>query len=78
MLSIILLAPLTAYANNLTEGDYSYTTDGITSTITKYNGTDNNIVIPATLGGNRISTIGSNAFSNSGMASVSRGCLKIA
>ena len=48
----------------LTEGDYSYTVneDGETVTITKYSGSDAEVVIPETLGGKNVTSIGYNAF----------------
>ena len=70
VLSIILLAPLAAYADTLTEGDYSYTTDSVTSTITQYNGTNTDITIPVTLGGKPVSTIDTHAFDSLNITSV--------
>lgn len=62
-----LLSPFSVTANaedTLTEGNYSYTVneDGETVTITEYSGTDTEVVIPGTLGGKNVTSIGDNAF----------------
>ena len=46
-----------------TEGNYSYDIleDG-TARITKYNGSEENLTLPATLGGKKVTTVGENAF----------------
>lgn len=51
-------------ANALTEGDYEYSVNenGDTVTITKYVGTDTEVVIPSTLGGKPVTVIGTQAF----------------
>lgn len=56
--------PLSISAEALTEGDYTYTVndDGISATITGYNGTDTELVIPSTLGEYKVTAIGRNAF----------------
>lgn len=72
---LAVAAPLAGAVNNalsvtasaedtLTEGDYTYTVneDGETVTITKYSGTDTEVVIPGTLGGKAVTTIGATAF----------------
>lgn len=47
-----------------TEGDWEYTVNSDnTVTVTGYNGSDENLVIPSTLGGKRVSTIDDYAFS---------------
>ena len=48
-----------------TEGDYTYVVlDNDTAQITKYNGTQADVTVPATLGGKDVSEIGSRAFEN--------------
>ena len=52
-------------AESLTDGDYSYTVlDDSTAEITKYNGTETDVVIPDTLGGYTVTSIGKEAFKN--------------
>ena len=46
-----------------TSGDYTYTTGDGGIVIKEYNGTASNVVIPATLDGKDVKTIGSYAFS---------------
>ena len=46
----------------ITEGDYTYTVAGSNATITRYTGLGGAIVIPATLGGYPVTTIGDVAF----------------
>lgn len=57
-----------AYAD--TEGDYTYTVTDSKATITGYTGTDNNLVIPDTLGGYPVTEIGSNALREKGLIGV--------
>ena len=45
-----------------TEGDYEYTIDSNTATITKYNGSATELIIPSTLGGKTVTAIGTSAF----------------
>lgn len=46
-----------------TDGDYTYTvSDDREVTITSYNGNDANLLLPDTLGGYPVTTIGDNAF----------------
>lgn len=47
-----------------TDGDWEYVVngDGETVTLSKYNGTDTKVTIPATLGGKSVTKIGMNAF----------------
>ncbi len=54
-------------AATLTEGDYEYEIleDG-TAKITRYIGSDTEITIPSTLGGNKVTVIGDTAFMNCG------------
>jgi len=48
----------------LQEGSYTYTISGVGATITKYTGTDTDIIIPSTLGGYSTNAIGGWAFAN--------------
>lgn len=59
-LSILLIKPQIAYAD--TSGDYTYNVEGNSATIIKYNGSGGDIIIPATLGGYLVTTIGNSAF----------------
>ena len=43
-------------------GDFTYTDRGDTITITRYNGTGGDIIIPDTIDGKPVTTIGSYAF----------------
>ncbi|MBR5272518.1 MAG: leucine-rich repeat domain-containing protein [Clostridia bacterium] len=54
--------PFGAYAAEYTSGDYTYTVSNGKATITQYNGDDVNVVIPSTLGGYPVKSIGSYAF----------------
>jgi len=49
VLAVPAVAPLRAAA--LTSGDWEYILQNNTATVIKYNGSDNNIVVPSTLGG---------------------------
>ncbi len=66
LLAIILLLtciPLTAVSvSAATESDYSYTVSGGKASITRYDGSGGNVVIPSTLGGYPVTTIGNYAF----------------
>jgi len=69
LLSLVMLLSLvtvTASAESLTEGSFTYTAneDGTTATIIGYDGTDAALVIPSTLGGLKVSAIGVDAFSS--------------
>ncbi len=61
---LMLTMPLAVTADSLTEGDYSYqvSEDGTSVTITKYRGTETDVVIPDTLGGLPVTAIGNYAF----------------
>lgn len=52
------------------EGDYTYTLIGGCATITAYCGTEENIVIPESLGGCPVTEIGKRAFSDNGVRTV--------
>ncbi len=55
----------------LTEGDYGFSSNGSTATITGYTGAGGAITLPATLGGVPVTAIGASAFSGkSGLTSV--------
>ena len=67
--TVALLSPLVVSASaedTLAEGDWTYSVnaDGETVTITKYNGTDDIVDIPTTLGGKTVTKIGESAFEN--------------
>ena len=47
-----------------TSGDYTYSIAGGSATITKYTGSGGAVVIPSTLGGYAVTTIGDSAFKN--------------
>lgn len=47
------------------EADFEYTTSGSSATVTLYKGTDETVVIPDTLGGANVTTVGSKAFDKS-------------
>ena len=57
------IAPVRAGAETLTAGDYQYEilTDGTVS-ITKYNGSSEDISIPGTINGKSVTSIGDEAF----------------
>ena len=61
LLLLLSLFPVTAQA--ATSGGFEYTvnSDG-TATITKYTGSDTNVVVPATIDGHRVSIVASYAF----------------
>lgn len=59
--AVLCLAPVSADA--LTSGDYEYTLANSEVTITKYTGSDANVVIPSTISGCRVVAIYNNAFS---------------
>lgn len=58
---LIVLLTVTAMAAPAVEGDFTF--DNSTGTITKYNGTGGDVVIPATIGGSSVTSIGNYAFS---------------
>lgn len=73
-----LFSPVEVSAE-VVEGDYTYVDNGDgTATLTSYDGTDTNVVVPSTLGGLTVTTIGEanvkyaylGAFANSGVTSV--------
>ncbi|MCR5352712.1 MAG: leucine-rich repeat domain-containing protein, partial [Clostridiales bacterium] len=52
------------------ESDFTFSIENGKATITGYNGTDTDIVIPSTLGGYPVTAIGTEAFMESGLTSV--------
>lgn len=66
LLSVLMLFSITsglnfsAYAE--TSGDFEYIVNGTTAQITKYNGSDNNVVIPSVIDEYTVTTIGEVAF----------------
>ena len=64
IIGVVSLA-IPSKAATLTEGDYEYEIleDG-TAKITRYIGSDTEITIPSTLGGNKVTVIGDKAFTN--------------
>ena len=61
MLSALVLVPLPSSA--ATSGDYTYTVnDDGTATITKYNGSDAEVTVPAEIDGYTVTVIGTRAF----------------
>ena len=58
----LLLAVFAAKADQ--DGDFTYSTDGVTVTITRYTGTGGAVAIPATIGGLPVVSIAINAFFN--------------
>jgi hypothetical protein len=61
-LSLWTAVPLTASAETVTEGDWTYEVTGDAATITKYNGTVAVPTIPSELGGKPVTAIGADAF----------------
>ncbi|MBR2047249.1 MAG: leucine-rich repeat domain-containing protein, partial [Oscillospiraceae bacterium] len=66
---VVLYAPTVLGAREavavLSSGTFTYTTDGSgNATITGYSGTDTNLVIPDTIDGYPVTTIGNDAFKN--------------
>ena len=57
---ILPIGSFTAYAT--VDGDYEYVSFGGSAYIQKYNGTDENVEIPDTIGGNKVTTIDDYAF----------------
>ena len=69
LLGFTLLAdPLAATAQQ--SGDFTYSSDGSTITITGYTGPGGAVTIPATITGLPVTTIGDHAFASSGLTSV--------
>ncbi len=66
VLMLLSLVPMTAYAEELTEGNYTYAVneDGNSVTITGYTGEDAALTVPSELGGYKVTVIGTNAFSS--------------
>lgn len=67
LMGVVLCAPFTASAEEtLTYGDYEYTliNDGMAE-ITKYIGSDNDVIIPSDINGNSVDVIGKFAFMGS-------------
>jgi hypothetical protein len=64
-IALLLTAIIPAFAQNAND----FKTDG-KGTITKYDGRDNKIVIPAKIGNEQITAIGDSAFKNMGLTSV--------
>ncbi len=62
LLVFCLLLALTRSAVAATAGDWEYDFSGDNVTITRYNGSDSNITIPAELGGKKVTAIGTSAF----------------
>ena len=60
--ALFVIADRTVTADQ--SGDYTYTTDGVHATITKYTGSGTDISIPSALGGSQVVAIGDNAFYN--------------
>ena len=54
--------PAVLMEDSYTSGDYTYTVSDGKATITKYSGAGGDVVMPKTLDGNTIVTIGNNAF----------------
>ena len=65
LFAVLVTVPCFAYAE--TSGDYEYAVnnDGTTCEITAYSGEGGNVVIPSTLGGYTVTSIGGSAFSYS-------------
>ena len=63
LLSMVIIGNVFGSAAFAAEGDYTYSvlSDG-TAKITKYNGTESNVTVPAELGGKTVSEIGEKAF----------------
>ena len=65
MLGVLTAAPFTAEAK--TSGDFEYTVSGGKAELTKYKGSDTEVVVPQKLGGYPVEIIGNNAFANNKM-----------
>ncbi|MEW6236326.1 MAG: leucine-rich repeat protein [Candidatus Omnitrophota bacterium] len=59
---LLLISSLPSYSD--TFGDFTYTDSGTAITITGYTGAGGAVVIPDTIAGNPVTTIGANAFQN--------------
>ena len=57
-----VMVPFSVSAADYTQGDYTYTVSNGKATITQYNGADKVVVVPTTLGGYPVTTIGYYAF----------------
>ena len=68
-LSCFTAVPVVSQAAEYTSGDFTYSLDG-GCTITGYNGSATNVVIPSTLDGNTVLKIGSSAFRGKDIVSV--------
>ncbi len=62
VVTLILGSMTLAYAGDKRDGDWEYSTDGASATITRYLGDDAHISIPSVLGGLPVTTIGSMAM----------------
>ncbi len=59
------IQPVSMSVTSYESGDYTYTVDvNGNATITSYNGSETNLVVPSSLDGYTVSAIGENAFSN--------------
>ena len=59
------IQPVSMSVTSYESGDYTYTVDDNgNATITSYNGSETNLVVPSSLDGYTVSAIGENAFSN--------------
>lgn len=61
-LLVLSMLPFSAAAESLESGDYTYEVQGGDVVITKYNGEDEDVIIPAELDGKKITQIGARAF----------------
>lgn len=68
LISIILSVNVSAIA--ATSGDYTYSVKNGEATITRYNGTEKDVVIPSELGGYPVAEIGTSAFYSKSITSV--------
>lgn len=62
LLGINFGTSVVASAETTTDGNFDYTVNESTGTITKYNGSGGEVEIPATIGGNTVTSIGAEAF----------------
>lgn len=74
--TLLILLTITPYINidakaaDKTYGDYKYSINGTTVTITNYVGKKSKIKIPASIGGKSVTTIGPGAFADKQLTSV--------